>query len=219
MTRRVSAVIFDMDGVLIDARNWHYEAFNRALSQFGYSIGSNDHDQHYNGLPTRRKLALLSIAVGLPLELHGPISSLKQRYTVAIIREQCRVDPVRAQVLAFLRERQYRIAVASNAIRATVDLMLARSGLGANVEFALSNDDVANPKPDPEIHVRAMQRLSVTPHRCLVVEDSHVGIYSARAAGAKVFAIRSVEDITIPAITTAIAAIDERRECECECNA
>ena len=67
----IKAVIFDMDGVLIDAREWHYEALNRALRLFGMEISRTDHLTTFDGLPTRRKLEMLSSTNGLPVELHG----------------------------------------------------------------------------------------------------------------------------------------------------
>ncbi len=57
---RIEAVVFDMDGVLIDAKDWHYHALNRALAHFGYSISRGDHLSTYDGLPTRHKLEMLS---------------------------------------------------------------------------------------------------------------------------------------------------------------
>ena len=75
---KVKAVIFDMDGVLIDAKDWHYEALNRALNHFGYNISRYDHLVTFDGLPTRRKLEMLTREQGLPNALHKLINELKQ---------------------------------------------------------------------------------------------------------------------------------------------
>ena len=71
---KIQAIIFDMDGVLIDARDWHYEALNRALKIFGFEISRQDHLEHFDGLPTKAKLNLLSQDRGLPLRLHSFIN-------------------------------------------------------------------------------------------------------------------------------------------------
>ena len=68
---KIKAIIFDMDGVLIDAKDWHYEALNRALKLFGYNISRYDHLVTFDGLPTRKKLEMLTREHGLPPSLHG----------------------------------------------------------------------------------------------------------------------------------------------------
>ncbi len=68
---KITAVLFDLDGVLVDATEWHYEALNRALGLFGYSISRHDHLSTYNGLPTRKKLEMLSVETNLPVSSHG----------------------------------------------------------------------------------------------------------------------------------------------------
>ena len=85
----IQAVVFDMDGVLIEARDWHYEALNRALGHFGWNISRADHLSTFNGLPTRDKLDMLSRTQGLPRELHGFLNKLKQRYTRELIVTSC----------------------------------------------------------------------------------------------------------------------------------
>ena len=73
----IKAVLFDMDGVLIDAKDWHYEALNRALEHFGFAISRESHLSTFDGLPTRAKLQMLTKARGLPERLHEFINSLK----------------------------------------------------------------------------------------------------------------------------------------------
>ena len=77
----IKAVIFDMDGVLIDAKEWHYESLNSALSLFGYEISRHDHLVTYDGLPTKKKLEMLSLENGLPTSLHAFVNQLKQQKT------------------------------------------------------------------------------------------------------------------------------------------
>ena len=75
---KVEAVVFDVDGVLVDAREWHYEALNRALALLGFPISRFDHLSTYDGLSTRQKLELLSTERGLPRPLHPFVNELKQ---------------------------------------------------------------------------------------------------------------------------------------------
>src|SRR3979490_1673752 len=86
----IRAVIFDMDGVLIDAKDWHYEALNRALGHFGYTISRYDHLVTFDGLPTRRKLEMLTRDQGLRAKLHGFLNDLKQAYTLELVHSRCK---------------------------------------------------------------------------------------------------------------------------------
>ena len=117
----IQAVIFDMDGVLIDAKEWHFEALNKALTLFGYSISRFDHLVTYDGLPTRRKLEMLSLERGLPLQLHDFINELKQIYTTELIYLHCRPAFHKQFALSRLKADSYRLAVASNAVRRSVE--------------------------------------------------------------------------------------------------
>ncbi|CAO3363711.1 HAD family hydrolase [Azospirillum palustre] len=203
---KIKAILFDMDGVLIDAREWHYHALNRALAPFGFEIGLEEHLAVYDGLPTRRKLQMLTKAQGLPTRLHPLINRLKQRYTEELAHSFCRPRFQHQYALARLSREGYRIAVCSNSIRNTVHLMMDRAGLSSYLEFFLSNEDVEKPKPDPEIYRIAAERMGVPPCQCLVVEDNQHGIEAARAAGTTVLAVTGVEEVTYNRIIDAIQA-------------
>ena len=113
----ISAVIFDMDGVLIDAKEWHFEAFNRAIALFGFGMSLTEHQATLDGLPTRRKLEILTAARGLPSELHSFIAELKQAYTMEIAAIKCRPCFTQEYALSRLKREGYHLAVASNSIR------------------------------------------------------------------------------------------------------
>jgi beta-phosphoglucomutase len=201
----IKAILFDMDGVLIDARDWHYEALNRALGLFGMEIGPDEHRAVYDGLPTRRKLEMLSGARGLPVKLHEFINRLKQSYTTEMIYARCRPVFQHQYALSRLQQDGYRLAVCSNSIRETVRLMMERAALAPHLEFFLSNEDVTRAKPDPEIYQKAIERLGLPPSACLIVEDNDHGIRAARATGAHVMVVGSPTDVTLPRLTAAIA--------------
>jgi HAD superfamily hydrolase (TIGR01509 family) len=201
----IKAIAFDMDGVLIDAKDWHYQALNRALALFGCPISHYDHITTFDGLPTRRKLQLLSASNKLPPELHDFIGQLKQDYTMEIVAAQCKPRFIHQYALSRLRAEGIRLAVCSNAVRHSVDVMLQRSALAEYLEFSLSNQDVARPKPDPQIYATAIARFGIAPEECLVVEDHDHGIRAAREAGAHVLQVASVREVTYAAIAEAMA--------------
>lgn len=202
----IKAVVFDMDGVLIDAREWHYDSFNRALRLFGLEINRFDHLSTFDGLPTRRKLQMLSAQGKLPVGLHDFINEMKQLYTMEVVGVQCKPRFGHEYALARLRAEGYGLAVASNSIRHTIEVMMERAALAPYLDFIVSNQDVARPKPDPEMYDVAIARLGIAPQECLIVEDNENGIRAARAAGAHVLEVEGVADVTYQAIAARIAA-------------
>jgi beta-phosphoglucomutase-like phosphatase (HAD superfamily) len=87
--------------------------------------------------------------------------------------------------------------VASNSVRKTVDRLMELADLSQYLDFTLSNEDVARPKPDPEIYLAAAEAARVPPGACVVVEDNHYGVQAATSAGARVLRVHSVDEVTI----------------------
>lgn len=212
MENKIKAIVFDMDGVLIEAKDWHYEALNKALRLFGYEISRYDHLVTYDGLPTSKKLEMLSLEKGLPCGLHQFINQMKQSYTVDMVHTNCSPRFFHEYALSRLKSEGYRIAVASNSVRSTVQLMMEKSGLLPYLDFFLSNQDVTKAKPDPEIYLKAIQKLQLSPHQVMVVEDNQNGIVSARAANAHVMKVETVYDVNYENITAHIEMIARGQE-------
>ena len=198
------AVVFDMDGVLIDAKEWHYEALNRALNLFGYMISRMDHLTTFDGLPTKKKLEMLTLDRGLPRGLHPFLNDLKQIYTTEIIHLRCKPTFSHEYALSKLKGAGYKLAVASNSIRATVELMMEKSNLRPYLDVLISNQDVKNAKPDPEMYQSTAAKLGLKPADCLVVEDNPNGIRAAEAAGCPVMIVHGVNDVTLTNIHAAM---------------
>lgn len=207
---KIKAVIFDMDGVLIEAKDWHYEALNKALGLFGMEISRYDHLVTYDGLPTKKKLEMLSTERGLPVELHDFINDMKQQYTLEIVYAQCKPRFFHEYALSRLKQEGYKLAVASNSIRKTVQIMMEQSALMGYLDFYLSNQDVTVGKPDPEIYSKAIRQLGLTPQECLVVEDNEKGIQAAKASGAWLMEVDEVEEVNYQNIMSHIARIEGR---------
>jgi len=204
----IKAVIFDMDGVLIDAKDWHFDALNRALGLFGFEISRHDHLVTYDGLPTKKKLDMLTRERGLPASLHSFLSELKQAYTTEAVHVRCKPTFQHEFALSNLRSKGYRLAVASNSIRNTVELMMKHSALDQYLDLILSNQDVQQSKPSPEIYLKAMSLLGVSPRETLVLEDNEHGIAAAKAAGTHVMIIKEVNDVSLDAILHRIREIE-----------
>ncbi len=206
--RKIKAVLFDMDGVLIEAKDWHYEALNKSLGLFGYKIERYEHLTSYDGLPTKTKLKKLSKEKGLPEALHDFINEMKQQYTIYMIHQLCRPCFNHEYLLSRLKHEGYKLAVGSNSIRKTVEMMMDYAKLTQYFDCMISNQDVKNSKPDPEIYCRAMNLLNVKPNECLIVEDNENGIKAANASGGHVLIVRDVNEVTYEAVKNKIYEIE-----------
>jgi len=192
----IKAVIFDLDGVLIDATDWHYEALNRALNLFGYSINKEDHIRVYNGLPTNEKLKIMSEKQGLPIGLHSIIRTLKRKYTDEIVDQKCRPDHSKQLLLTNLKKK-YRLSVCSNAQKYSVLNMLKRSHLDGFFEQIVGNDEGFKPKPSPEIYLAIFERMNISPKQAVIIEDAPHGIKAAKASGAKVATVKGHHEVNL----------------------
>jgi HAD superfamily hydrolase (TIGR01509 family) len=209
MAKRIKAVIFDMDGVLIDAKDWHYDALNKALNHFGFNISRYDHLVTFDGLPTRRKLEMLTREQGLPAKLHGFLNELKQIYTMEIVHARCKPRFQHEYALSHLKAARYKLAVASNSVRRSVEVMMSKSGLTPYLDAIVSNEDVAKGKPDPEIYLKTLSMLGVSGNETLVVEDNEHGIAAGKAAGAHLMIVQDVNDVTFDNIHKHISTAEE----------
>jgi HAD superfamily hydrolase (TIGR01509 family) len=178
----IKAVLFDADGVLVDACELHYVALNRALATMGWKINRTEHETIYNGLPTHKKLQLLTREKGFPEDWHSAVHSLKQQYTWDAIEECVTTDPGKRELLCALRHCGFKIAVCSNSLHRTLARMLSAVGIMDCIDLVIGNDDVQFPKPSPEMYLLAAAKLGVAMEETVIVEDSMVGLRAAWAA-------------------------------------
>ena len=197
-----------MDGVLIDAKEWHYEALNRALKLFGSEISRYDHLVTFDGLPTKKKLEMLSLEGGFPRGLHEFINDLKQQYTMEIVYTKCKPVFQHQYALAKLTAKGFRLAVGSNSVRKTIEVMIEKAGLAKYLDFILSNEDVVKSKPDPEIYTAAIQKMNLLPEECLIVEDNDKGVKAALASGAYLLKVEHPGDVHYNKIKNRINEIE-----------
>lgn len=204
----IKAVIFDMDGVLIEAKDWHYEALNKSLNLFGYNISRFDHLTKFDGLPTKDKLNILTTEYNLPKELHSFINEMKQHYTMEIVHTKCKPLFIHEYALSKLKSEGYKLAVASNSVKNTVVTMMDKAALAKYLDFQISNEDVKKGKPDPEMYIKTINLLGLKPDECVVVEDNENGIRAAKGAGAHVLAVNEVTDVIYRNIKDFIESVE-----------
>lgn len=205
---KIKAVLFDMDGVLIDAKDWHYEALNEALSLFGLTISRYDHLHTFDGLPTNVKLKMIGEQYYLPEQLHSFINQIKQKKTMQYVAQRCHPTFNHEYALSKLSSEGYKIAVCSNSIRNTIEYMMEKAALTEYLDLIVSNEDVVKAKPDPEMYLTAIQKFGLKPQECLVVEDNPNGVKAGLASGAHVLKVETVYDVTYANIRAKIKEVE-----------
>ena len=204
----IKLIIFDLDGVLIDSKQTHYEALNRALGE-EYAISIEEHLASYDGLPTRSKLNMLSERKGLPTDRHALIARAKQKATVDILKETIVPRDDFTDMCRELKDRGYIVACASNAVRDTVKMSLLQLGIIEYFDFWYSNEDVQNPKPHFEMYFKCMLKANCKPSETLIIEDSHIGRQAVIDSGAHLLAVEDTKDIWLSKILDAIEEHEE----------
>jgi HAD superfamily hydrolase (TIGR01509 family) len=191
---KIKLIIFDLDGVLVEAKAIHYDALNKALGK-EYAIEWNEHLSIYDGLKTNQKLEMLTKRKGLPTEQHKEVWERKQKYTLQMLADLKSSSDI-ISCMATLAHYGYKLAVCSNSIRKTVLTVLAKLEIIEYMDLIISNEDVKNSKPHPEMYWKAMSIMSCLPEQTLIVEDSPYGLLAASRSKSHILRVNSPKDIT-----------------------
>lgn len=202
------AIVFDLDGVLVDSKRVHFDALNKALADVNqkFVITKKEQQSTYEGLTTKSKLDILTMTKGLPKTFHELIWKSKQEYSSEIFKKMP-TDKELVLIFNYIKEHNIKIGVASNAIRKTLDTCLDSIGVADLIDFSLSNEDVVNPKPNPEIYLSMMTALGSDHFSTIIFEDSSVGKQAATASGAILFPVNKRQDINKELIEKAIKTL------------
>jgi beta-phosphoglucomutase len=195
---KVDLVIFDLDGVLVDACEWHRVALNKALKKVcDYEISLKDHYSVFNGIPTKVKLDKLTKMNILYPELHQEVYDLKQQKTIETILENATLRKEKVELIKFLRTNGCFIACFTNSIRQTALLMLEKTGVLEHLDYLVTNEDVLSCKPDPEGYNFLVDKFNVDKNNVIIVEDSPKGLEAAYASGCQVIKVNNPDDVNI----------------------
>lgn len=202
----IKLIVFDLDGVLVDSRDMHYKALNAALQEVSpkHVIPREKHLSTFDGLPTNKKLQLLTDQEGLNPTLHQKIWQKKQDYTSKFIDTDYKYDERIRRILAELKNRGFTLYVASNCIYKSLQMILLRKGFMEYIDYFISNADVVHPKPSPEIYFRCMTRANANCNETLIIEDSHIGRQAALNSGANLLCVENPSDVTLEKIMQTI---------------
>jgi HAD superfamily hydrolase (TIGR01509 family) len=191
-------VIFDLDGVLLDSRDLHYYALNKALKEVCntdiYHISRDEHLSKYDGLSTTKKLKMLTEYKGLSPSLYDSVWKAKQKATFDLIPDAPQNKDI-FYIVKQLKSKGWKVAVASNSIRDTVRIALTSLKLIDMVDYYVSNEDVKRSKPFPEMYWDCMIKLNALPKNTIIVEDSHIGREAALNSGSNLYAVKDAYEL------------------------
>jgi HAD superfamily hydrolase (TIGR01509 family) len=183
----IQAVIFDMDGVIVDSEPLHERAYREIFREMGYGDAHGIHFPDYYG-KTDRALWIDFIARHRPRQSIDELLAWKQKRLIDLLRDE---EPVFEELPDLVEKlaARYPLAIASGSAHPVIDEVLAIRQLRRFFSVLVSSTDVPQGKPAPDIFLRAAALLEVPPACCVVVEDSIAGVEGALAAGMRVVAI------------------------------
>ncbi len=208
----LKAVVFDMDGVLVDSEAFNVRSAFEAFAEFGHPLDSEDTRRIVGRHPVDY-VPGLARRFDMDAEVQRRLVRRQDAIYNRVWREDAEALDGAAEILAWLQGRGYALALATSSDRKHAEECLARFELRQFFGLVLTLDDVSNRKPDPEVYLACARRLDVEPSAMLVVEDSSFGVEAAKRAGARCVAIRSAYTPQ-DQIDAADVLIDSLREIE-----
>ena len=184
-TLGTTAVIFDLDGTLVDSEPNYYEASRQTLAAYGVT-GFTWADQEKSvGISTRETVTLWRERYGLDAPVEELLAEKNRRY-LELARARTPVHPEMRKFVELLAGEGVPMAVASGSALRAIEAILAGTGLDTYLRTVVSSDEVACGKPAPDVFLFAASQMGTDAGRCLVLEDSVPGVLAARAAGMRV---------------------------------
>ena len=207
---KIKGLIFDLDGVLVNTKKIHYEALNIALLKVGYKeISYNDHLNIYDGLPTTRKLEILTKNGSIEKKSYKKIKAFKQEATIKLLNKNIKFNNKIYRTFQKL-SKDYKISLATNAVKKTLEICIKKLKLNNFISFAFSNEDVKNNKPHPEVYLKCLINMGLKPSEVLIFEDSHHGVMAAQDSGCLLYTVKNISDINHTNIKLFIKNIEQK---------
>ena len=181
--KKIEAVIFDMDGVLVDSEPYHVENEKRMFKIMGLEISDDEH-AGYMGTATDVMWEQIKRDRNLSIDV-AEVTARTIREEVPFFKSLNKIDPMPGllNLLKELKNRNIHIAVASSSDKQIIDIILEKSELKKYFKYAVSSSEVGKSKPEPDVFLHAAKLVGVHPQNCIVIEDSKNGIKAAKAAG------------------------------------
>lgn len=185
--KKFSAVIFDLDGVIVDSEPLHQKAFEDLFAELGRKHDHGIVFSEHVGLSDHSTLRTFLKKTGLQHELED-LNKRKMNYFLRYLREH---RPIFKELHSLIPElaKHYQLGVATSSSHQVAEVVMEISGLKSHFQVIIAREDIRLPKPDPEIYFTAARRIGVRPSACCVIEDSTPGIQAAKMAGMTVIGL------------------------------
>jgi HAD superfamily hydrolase (TIGR01509 family) len=179
--KQFAAVIFDMDGVIVDSEPLHKRAFEALFEELGRKHNHGIVFHEYYGRSDKVLLKDFIDRNKVPFELED-LTQRKLKFFLRYLREH---RPVFKELHSLVPElaRHYKLAIASSNFRSVIDVVMEITGLRPHFNVIVGYEDIRFTKPDPEIYFTAAKRLGLRPSQCCVIEDAALGVQAAKMAG------------------------------------
>lgn len=187
----LKALLFDLDGTLVDTEHFHLDCWNEVLSSFNVKLNHNDWLLHYVGVPLPLNAKNIIDKYNLPIELSQLIEQREKLTLKRLQTQQIALMPHAIEALDFFSEMGLVLALVTSSPKQDVDAIFKRNSLGKYFALVITRSDVSKSKPDPESYNFCLARLGLDKKDCIVFEDTLNGIKSAKAAGLTCFAVQS----------------------------
>lgn len=186
------AVVFDLDGTLIDNNSFHRQTWEKYLEKIGKTISEEEFNANMNG---RTNEDAIKYIYGKDISEEESLKHTLDKE--ALYREIYKpfIKPVRGLIdfLEKLKSKNIPMAIATSGIQPNIDFMFENIPIKKYFDVVVNSSHIKKGKPDPEIYLKVASLLHVSPEHCLVFEDAAVGIKSAKAAGMKVIAVATTQ--------------------------
>jgi beta-phosphoglucomutase len=193
----IKLILFDLDGVLVDACDWHWISLNGALKEIcNFELSYEEHMKTFNALPTSKKLETLVAQNRISTIDVDRIWELKQKNTYETIEKHAEIDYDKIELMKELKSRNFKIGCVTNSIRTSAELMLKKTGQFEYIDYLVSNNDMDEPKPAPDGYNQAMSYFNISEMHTLIVEDSDRGYTAAVLSGAHVMRVKDSYEVT-----------------------
>ena len=188
MAWNIEAVLFDLDGTMIDNNEFHLRSWREYIKDIGKNVSEEDYLAHINGRTNKDAVQYI----------YGREMSDEEAMKYALEKEAIYrrmfapyIKPVNGllPMLDYLNRQKLPMAIATSGIQVNIDFMFEHLPVKQYFSAVINSSHIKNGKPDPEIYLVAASTLNVDPRRCLVFEDAVVGIKAAQSAGMKVIAL------------------------------
>lgn len=182
----LEAVIFDFDGVIVDTPKIYFRHMKKLLQKYHAEISDKD-ISNLVGRHFEEELNYINKKYGLDISLSEfvgeTINSAREDFARLVL------EPSLENLLVELSGFGVKLAIASNGPKSNIDFIVSRLGIGKYFSVIISGDDVEKYKPFPDVYLAAVERLGVSKKNCVAIEDTLIGLESARSAGLKVVVI------------------------------